>query len=180
MTTFVALLRAINLAGYQAVAMSDLRQFVSDLGFSDVQTLLQSGNVIFRCEGRSPSALERLLATEANANLKLHTDFFVRAAKDWQKIIDENPFPREANQDPGHLVVMFLKDKPSGNSLDAVRASMKGPEILELEGKQAYIFYPNGIGRSRLTNSFLESKLKTRCTGRNWRTILRIAALLES
>lgn len=157
--------------------MSSLRDLVTGLGFSNVQTLLQSGNIIFRGEARKANDLERLLESRARAQLGLDTDFFIRSAKDWKFVIERNPFPDEAKRDPGHLVVMFLKDRPAAKSLAALRACICVPEVVGIEGKQAYIVYPAGIGRSRLTNAIIEAKLGTRGTGRNWNTILKIAAL---
>lgn len=171
------MLRAINLGSHNPVAMAALRDVVSDLGFSDVRTLLQSGNLVFRAEKRSPKDLERLLKSEAKAKLGLDTDFFVRSAKDWKVLVERNPFPEEASRDPAHLVVMFLKDIPRAESLAALRATIRGREVVGIEGKQAYIVYPDGIGRSRLTNALIEARLCTRGTGRNWNTVLRVAAL---
>ena len=177
--TLITLLRAINLAGHKQVAMPVLRDFLTGLGFSDVRTLLQSGNIIFRSEARNANDLERLLESEAKAQLGLDTDFFVRSAKDWEALVDANPFPDEAKSDPGHLVVMFLKDAPNAKSLEALRASIRGPEVVNLKGRQAYIVYSAGIGRSRLTSALVEARLGTRCTGRNWNTVQKIAALAE-
>jgi uncharacterized protein (DUF1697 family) len=175
--TLIALLRAINLAGSKTVAMPLLREFFIGLGFADVRTLLQSGNIIFRGETRSANELEYLLEREAKAQIGLDTDFFVRSAKDWKALIDANPFPDEAKSDPSRLLVMFLKDAPDPKSLEALRASIRGPEIVDLVRRQAYIVYPAGIGRSRLTNALVESKLGFRGTGRNWNTVQKIAAL---
>lgn len=177
--TLISLLRAINLAGHKQVAMPVLRDFFTGLGFSDVRTLLQTGNIIFRSEAQNANDLERLLESEAKAQLGLDTDFFVRTAKDWKALVDANPFPDEAKSDPSHLVVMFLKDAPQAKSLQALRASIRGPEIVDLVGRQAYIVYPAGIGRSRLTNALVESKLGFRGTGRNWNTVRKIASLAE-
>jgi uncharacterized protein (DUF1697 family) len=177
--TLISLLRAINLAGHKQVAMPVLRDFFTGLRFSEVRTLLQSGNIIFRSEAQNANDLERLLESEAKAQLGLDTDFFVRSARDWKTLVDANPFPNEAKSDPSHLVVMFLKDAPQAKSLEALRASIRGPEIVDLVGRQAYIVYPAGIGRSRLTNALVESKLGVRGTGRNWNTVKKIASLAE-
>jgi uncharacterized protein (DUF1697 family) len=175
--TFIALLRAINLGSHKPIAMSALRDFVADLSFTDARTLLQTGNVVFRGEAQSAGKLEHLLEMEAKAHLGLDTDFFVRSAKDWKALLSRNPFPDEARRDPSHLVVMFLKDAPDAKSLATLRAAIKGPETVDVAEKQAYIIYPAGIGRSRLTHALIETKLGTRGTGRNWNTVLKLAAL---
>src|SRR5262245_27436062 len=104
MTVHIALLRAINVGGNAKVAMSDLRDFVASLGFADVQSLLQTGNLVFRGGRQSGAALEEVLETEAAKRLGLETDFFVRTAKEWETIVARNPFRDEAHSDPSHLV----------------------------------------------------------------------------
>ncbi len=174
---YIALLRAINLAGRAPVSMSDLRDFVTTLGFADVRTLLQSGNVVFRGPARSSAQLERTLESEAANHLGLKTDFFVRTAAEWQAIVAHNPFREEAVRDPGHLLVMFLKRAPAGKDVEALQAAIKGREIVRSGDKHAYIVYPDGVGRSRLTTALIEKKLGARGTGRNWNTVLKVAAL---
>ena len=95
-------------------------------------------------------------------------------------MVEKNPFPDEAERTPGRLIVMFLKHSPNPSGLKALRDAIRGPEVVEIVGKQAYIVYPDGIGRSRLTNAVIEGKLGTRSTGRNWNTVLKIAALANS
>jgi uncharacterized protein (DUF1697 family) len=177
MTTYIALLRGINVAGHKQVAMDDLRDLLTHLGLVDARSLLQSGNLVFRGGVRAGARLERLLETEAEKRLGLQTDFFLRTAEEWKAIVAHNPFRKEAERDPAHLAVMFLKDAPDSNAVKALQAAITGPEVVRAEGKQAYITYPNGFGRSRLTNTLIDKKLGTRCTGRNWNTVLRIAAL---
>ena len=173
----IALLRAINLAGYQRVSMTDLRVFFARLGFADALTLLQTGNVIFESDGRSSADLERLLEAKSARRLELPTDYFVRSAAELSRAIARNPFPAEAKSDPSHLLMVFLKAAPKKDAVDALRAAIKGRERVEVEGKQAYITYPDGIGRSKLTNVLIERKLGTRGTARNWNTVLKLAAL---
>jgi uncharacterized protein (DUF1697 family) len=189
----VALLRAVNVAGHQMIAMADLRAFFEALGFDDVQTLLQSGNVIFRSgvipsreDGEeSPSDRRRrglsrssalgmteLLEREAKKRLGFATDFFIRTADEWQTIVDRNPFTAEAKNDPGRLVVAVLKG--AGRQFD-----WPGPEIAHVDGRNAYIFYPDGQGRSKLTAAVIEKKSGTRCTARNWNTVTKLNALLR-
>jgi uncharacterized protein (DUF1697 family) len=176
-TTFVALLRAVNLGSYQQIGMSTLRDFAKDLGFLDVRTILQSGNLVFATEGQGTEGLEDLLESKAKTTLRLATDFFVRSANDWQVLVDQNPFADATARTPGRLLVMFLKHSPNPSALKALRNTIRGPEVIEIVGKQAYIIYPDGVGRSRLTNAAIEAKLGTRATGRNWNTVLKIAAL---
>ena len=177
MPVHIALLRGINLAGHKPVNMADLRNFVTKLGFVEAQSLLQSGNLVFRNEGPTGAELEHLLEAEAAKRLNLNTDFFVRTAEEWKRIIAQNPFHEQAERDQSHLLVLFLKNRHSAKNLEALQVAIKGPEIVRAVGSAAYIVYPNGIGKSRLTNAVIESKLVTRSTGRNWNTVLKLATL---
>jgi uncharacterized protein (DUF1697 family) len=180
MTRYVALLRAVNVGGHGKVAMSDLRDLLGELGFAEARSLLQTGNLIFLGESKTGLECELLLEREAARRLNLRTDFLVRTAEEWAAVVDGNPFPEVARSDPGHLVVVFLKQAPDKESVDALRAAVKGREEVSVEGCQAYISYPDGIGRSRLTSTLIEAKLGTRGTGRNWNTILKIATLVRA
>ena len=91
----VALLRAVNLPGHNKIRMADLKALVVGLGFEDVQTLLQSGNIVFTGGAKTTASLEQALERAAAKTLGLETDFLVRTAKEWQAIVDANPFPRE-------------------------------------------------------------------------------------
>jgi uncharacterized protein (DUF1697 family) len=177
MTTYIALLRGVNVAGKKQVAMSALRDLLAGLGFDDPRSLLQSGNLVFRSSTQPSAELEHLLETETEKRLHVRAAFFIRSAKEWATAIDANPFPDEAKHDPSHLVLMTLKDAPEAKAVKALRAAITGPELIRAKGRQLYITYPNGIGRSRLTNRLIEDKLTARGTGRNWNTVLKVAAL---
>lgn len=177
MLTYVAFLRAINVGGRNIIAMSDLRALCEDLELTDAQTLLQSGNLIFQSANRSATALERLLETETAKRLSVSADFMVRRAADLNKIIAHNPFLKEAKNDPSHLVVIFLKGAPTAKNVDGLQSVIRGPEVVRAYDRQLYVTYPEGIGRSKLTNALIEHKLATRGTGRNWNTVLKLASL---
>jgi uncharacterized protein (DUF1697 family) len=175
--THIALLRAINVGGHKSVAMADLRDLLRELGFGDPRSLLQSGNLVFDANKLEGPALERLLEQKAAQRFNLHIDIMVRATAEWKALIARNPFRDEAGRSPGHVVVVFLKSAPSKSAFDALRAAITGPERVHGDGRQAYIVYPAGIGRSRLTNALVERKLATCGTARNWNTVMKLAAL---
>jgi uncharacterized protein (DUF1697 family) len=177
-TPRIALLRAINLAGFNRVAMADLRELMTSLGLEDVTTLLQSGNVVFRSK-ETPDRLEQLLERAAEKEFGLRLDFFVRTADEWKAMIAANPFRDEAKSDPGHLLAVALKAAPAAAQVTALQQAIKGREIVRAKGRFAYIVYPDGIGRSKLTSALSEKMLGTRGTGRNWNTVLKLAALAE-
>ncbi len=176
----VALLRAINVGGHAKVAMSDLRDVFTGLEFPGAQTLLQTGNVVFRSDRRHGPALERLIEEALIEQLHLQTDVFVRSSSEWQRIIAANPFPDEVARDPGHLLVMLLKRAPAARRVDELRSFVRGPEIIRAVDRELYVYYPAGIGRSKLTTAAIESRLGVRATGRNWNTVLKLAAAMAS
>lgn len=178
--TQVGLLRAVNLGGHNAVKMADLRTFLSELGLSNPQTLLQSGNLVFGSD-RTPADLEAWLEAEARKRLGLDTAVIVRSAAEWQALIGDNPFTAEAAADPSHLLAYLLKHKVGsveGRKLAQEIDRLKGPEKVHVAGRHAYLVYPAGIGNSKLTPIVIERALGTTGTGRNWNTVLKIAALL--
>jgi uncharacterized protein (DUF1697 family) len=176
-TSYVGLLRAVNVGGHAQVSMADLRQLLTDLGFDGVKSLLQSGNFVFKTEAGIGAKLETQLEAATQRRLGVETAIFVRTAREMDAVIAGNPVPAEAKRDPSHLVVVFLKDAPKATAVAALRAAIKGPELVGAKGKHAYIVYPAGIGRSRLTNSVIEAKLVTQGTARNWNTVLKLAAI---
>jgi uncharacterized protein (DUF1697 family) len=175
----VALLRAVNLGPHNKVSMSDLRDLLTRLGFEESRSLLQSGNLVFRAARPAGASLERLLETETEKRLRLRIESFVRSAKEWKGVVAGNPFTEEAARVPGHLLVMFFRDVLRTDAVNALQAAITGRERVRTEGKQAYIIYPDGIGRSRVTNAFIEKQLGSRGTGRNWNTVLKLGALAE-
>ena len=176
----IALLRAVNLAGFNKVGMADLRELLVGLGFTDARTLLQSGNIVFSGGNKTTAALEQTLERAAAKQLGLDTDFFVRTANEWEAIIDANPFPREAKADPSHLLAVIVKGEVDPKNVIALQKAIVGREVVRAKGRCAYIVYPDGIGRSKLTSALIEKKLGTRGTGRNWNTVLKLAALAGS
>ena len=177
MTTYISVLRAINLGAHNRIAMGDLRAMLEKLGLEDPKTLVQSGNVVFRSSSASCDKIEKLLEAASTKHLGVTTDYFVRSSKEWQAIIEANPFPAEATSDPGHLVMMCLRDAPSAAAVKALQAAIKGREIVKAKGKSAYFVYPDGIGRSKLTIQVIEKALGTRGTARNWNTVLKLGEL---
>ena len=162
------------------VGMAELREFLSELGFANSRSLLQSGNLLFEAAESDASSLEHRLETEAAARLDLNADFIVRSGEEWKAVIQNNPFPAEARRDPGHLLVMFCKEEVDPAKVAALQTTVTGPEVLRHGGREIYIVYPEGVGRSRLTHSRVEKQLGTRATGRNWNTVLRLGALVTS
>jgi uncharacterized protein (DUF1697 family) len=178
MPIYVALLRGINVGGHNKVAMSDLRDMFCALGHTGVKSLLQSGNLVFECAQRNATTLEQTLEAETAERLGVSPQYIIRSAKQWNEVIARNPFPKEAINDPSHLLVMFLKSAPSAKNVEVLAKANQGPEIIHCDGKELYIVYPAGIGTSKLTGTLIESKLGAKGTARNWNTVLKLKAQL--
>jgi uncharacterized protein (DUF1697 family) len=177
MANHIALLRAVNVGG-RSLKMGDLAAFARDLGLGEPRTLLQSGNLVFESPARGDAALENRLETEAEKRFGFAIDFMVRSAADWRALMAANPFADAARDDPAHLLVMPLKVAPARGALEALRQAIKGPELVELASRDAYLIYPDGIGRSKLTITVVEKALGVRGTARNWNTAVKIAEML--
>ena len=179
MTMYIGVLRAINLGSHNKIAMSDLRAMLETLGFDDPKTLLLSGNIVFTAATGSSAKLEQQLEAASAKHLKVTTDYFVRSAKEWLQIVDQNPFPKEAKNDPSHLLMMCLRDAPLPAQVKALQTSITGREVVKAKGRHAYFVYPDGVGRSKLTIQKIEKALATRGTARNWNTVLKLAELAQ-
>jgi uncharacterized protein (DUF1697 family) len=179
MSTVIALLRGINVGGRNLLAMSDLKHLLGAIGLTSARSLLQSGNLVFDGGGWTGADLERLLEVETEKRLGVSADYIIRNADEWQTVVSRNPFPMEAERDPSHLVVMFFKKALKAKDVKSLQLAVKGPESVRAEGTQLYIVYPAGIGRSKLTNTLIEKQLGSRGTGRNWNTVLKLAALIR-
>jgi uncharacterized protein (DUF1697 family) len=164
---YIALLRGVNVAGHRRLTMKDLVAAAAKLGLENPRTLLASGNLVFGA-AKAPSA-----AALAKA---LGTDVIIRDAKAWTKLVAAAPF------DTKHLVLVALADAPTKTQIAALRAAMagKGREEIAVKGKDLYAVYPDGQGRSKLTNAVIERHLGTKATARNWNTVLKLAALVEA
>ena len=177
MPVYIGLLRAVNLGGGSTVRMEDLRGLLRRMGFEDVRTLLQSGNAVFRTSPVRESELGHLLAERVAHDLNVPTEVFVRSSEEWESVLSENPFPREARDDPSHLVVVALRTAPPTDRWTALTDAIPGRERVRGSGRHAFVVYPDGIGRSRLTMARIEKCLGTSGTARNWNTATKLAAI---
>ncbi len=176
--TCVALLRAVNVSGRNAVPMAELRAMCGEIGLDEPRTLLQSGNLVVRTR-LAPAKLAALLETEIERRFGHALAVVVRSAADWATLVAANPFPDEARNDPAHLVVLCCKRAPTAAALASLAAAIAGREQVRAAGADVYITYPDGIGDSRLTNATIEKHLATPGTARNWNTVVKLAAMLR-
>jgi uncharacterized protein (DUF1697 family) len=178
MPSHIALLRGINVGGKNLISMAELRALFESLGFKDVKTLLQSGNVVFAGGKKAGPALEKLLEAESKKKFGSDVDYHVRTAAEWQSIVARNPFPAEAKNDPARLHVFTFKDAPVAKHVKALEAAIVGREYLRFDGRNGYFFYPDGMGTSKLTSAIIDRNLGLRGTARNWNTVLNLAAMV--
>jgi uncharacterized protein (DUF1697 family) len=180
MTRCVALLRAVNLGSRNKVSMAELRTIAGDLGLEDAKTIVQSGNLVFtETRGRSTAQLEKLLESAVAMRCGVTTEIYVRNATEWKAVVAATPFPAAAKKDPGHLVVACGRDAISPERIDALQRAIPGREQVRAVGRELFIVYPDGIGRSKLNAALMTKHLGGHGgTARNWNTVQKIAALL--
>jgi len=176
MTTFVGLLRGVNVGG-RSITMASLRDLVGSVGGRDPETVLNSGNVVFD-HGGPARDLDRRLERAALDQLQLTTSVLLRTAREWPAILRQNPMQREARDDPGHLLIVFLKSPARGDRVAELQSQIRGRERVRVAGRQLFVAYPDGIGRSPLTLERIERAVGTQGTARNWNTALRIQGVL--
>lgn len=180
MTVFIGLLRAVNVGVTGQVGMASLRDLLHAKGYSDVRTVLQSGNVVFKAASMNPAQLEQTLERDLEEGLGLRTKVFVRTRAQWHEVLQRNPFPREAVEDPAHLLFTALKTRPTPAQWTLLRQSIRGRERVGPGDRHAYVVYPDGIGTSKLSLTVIERALSTYGTGRNWNTVRRLDQLAAS
>lgn len=176
MTFYIALLRGVNVGGNKMVAMAELRDMLTALGFKDAKTLLQSGNAVFRGPAKAPAKLEAVLEAETKKRLGLTCDYHVRTAEGLQAAIDANPLKAEATKDPSRFLVSFFKAPLDKAKVKAAQAAITGPEIVRCDGRHLYMYYPDGAGNSK-AGIVVGKALGVLGTARNWNTVLKLAAL---
>jgi uncharacterized protein (DUF1697 family) len=179
MTRFVSLFRGINVGGNKSVRMDALKELHESLGLQRVETYIQSGNVVFSSNGAIPAQLARQIEEAFEHKFGFLSNVMVRTADEFNAMIENNPFKNHPMKESKWVVAMFLASDPIITAREDIQKTYSGPEELHIAGKEVYIYYPEGIGRSKLTNTLLEKKLKTMGTARNWNTVLRLQKLIE-
>jgi uncharacterized protein (DUF1697 family) len=177
--THVALLRGINLGARNKISMVDLRALFVALGHEEVATHLQSGNVIFKSSGGKPAELIRAIEKRIRADLALDVTVLLRSKAQMAKVQSGNPFaPR--SKDPTKLHVTFLAEAPDRARVRDLDPEAGGADEFRVVGKEIYLHYPNGYGRSKLSNAYFEKRLGVTATTRNWRTVTKLAELANA
>lgn len=182
MAVYVSMLRGVNVGGSGLIKMEPLREAYESIGLADVRTLLQSGNVLFRSGLTDRRRLVKRIMQEIERRFDLQVEVVLRTLAEVASIVDRGPVlsPRA---DKSKLLVMFLSSVPDAAAQAALRKWHKDKELkelLELRGPEIYLYYPDGVGRSKLTGAVIESKLDTAGTARNWNTLLKLVEVGRS
>jgi uncharacterized protein (DUF1697 family) len=176
-STHVALLRGINVGGNNVLPMKELAALFTDAGCRAVSTYIQSGNVLFQAASALAKRLPALLAKRIEAHAGCKTPVVLRTRDELARIIDENPFlPR---QPPDELHVYFLADRPSSAAIATLDPRRSAPDEFVVKGAEIYLHLPNGMGRTKLSNAYFDTRLATISTARNWRTTTKLLELMS-
>jgi uncharacterized protein (DUF1697 family) len=177
MQTYIALLRGINLGNHYKMKMPELKAMFEGLGCEAVSTYLQSGNVVFNSLDNDISSLETRIGAAILEQFDYVVPTLVRVPADLQRIADANPFPNRTLENAIQPYVIFLKNAPSTSRLELPASEPAEYQFGELE---IFVHYPNGSHASKLSNNFVERKLKMTASTRNWRTVLALLEMTKS
>ena len=177
MTTYVALLRGINVGGQTRVRMDDLRSLFVALGHADVTTYIQSGNVIFSSPVDESSRLTREIEKRIADDLGVTVTVLLRTRDDLDQVVAGSPFASR-DLDPAKLHVTFLADAPDPERLARLATPTDEPDEYSIVGREVYLYCPNGYGRTKLNNAFIERRLGVAATTRNWRVVTKLRDLM--
>lgn len=172
--TYIALLRGINVGG-KVLKMADLKDAVAKLGFQDIRTYLQSGNMVFRAAKGENGELARRISDAIRDHKSMDVTVMVRDTVEWAKIVAANPYP-QAHEFPKTVHTFILDQMPEASRLDMLTAKEAGSDEWQIVDGTLYLYTPDGLGKSTL-GDVVERTLKVRMTARNWNTVLALAEM---
>ena len=179
MAVLISMLRGVNVGGHNKIKMDGLRALYEGLKCEDARTYVQSGNVIFRTKEKNAASLGKKIQDRIEKEFGFRPALILRTAEEMRKAIAANPFAGPRDVEPGKLLVTFLAGDPGPDS-QATLLGLKGhPEELHLLGRELYIYFPNGAGKSKLPWSSVEKLLKTQGTARNWNSVMKMLEIAE-
>jgi uncharacterized protein (DUF1697 family) len=179
MTTWVVLLRGVNVGGANRLAMSDLRNLVGALGHSEVATYIQSGNVVLRSPRDDRAAVAAEICDGSQSTFGLTVSAIPRTLEELSAAVAANPFRAEAEADATRVHITFLSAVPQPDQAARLEPDRFGPERFALIGSDLYLHYPNGAGRSKMNLDYFEKRLGVRGTARNLNTVAKLIELAE-
>jgi uncharacterized protein (DUF1697 family) len=179
MAVIISMLRGVNVGGHNKIKMEALRALYESLKLRDAQSYVQSGNVIFRTDERDMSRLAKRIEEGIVRKFGFRPDVILRTAAEMREVIARNPFAKRRGIEPGKLLVSFLESDPGEEEREKVRQMKCDPEEMRIEGREIYIYFPNGMGRTKLQWAGLHRMLKTPATGRNWNSVTKMLEMAE-
>ena len=179
MDTFIALLRGINVTGKNKVPMAELRSLCTDLGWQDVQSYIQSGNLVFKAAA-TVHELEAQLEQAMESHFGLSISVIVRDGAGWPAYVQANPFPDASQREPNRVMLALSKAAPKGDAAEGLQARASANERIAQVGDALWIHYGDGAGRSKLTPALLNRLVGSPVTARNWRTVLKLDELAQA
>ena len=179
MSRYIALLRGINVSGQKKIKMSELKTIFENIGFQDVITYIQSGNVIFSSKKKSISKLSNKITSGIKSKYNFDVQLIILTPQEIDWALKNNPFIKK-KKEIERLYVTFLSAKPSTDSINILKEISFLPEEYLINEKTIYLFSPNGAGKAKLNNNFIEKKLKVVGTTRNWKTVTALSELVNS
>jgi uncharacterized protein (DUF1697 family) len=174
MPTYIAMIRGINVSGHKKIKMDQLRESFEALGFSQVRTYIQSGNVIFQTARTSPTDLSKRIEERIGADFGFSVAVILRTSGEMGKTIQDNPFLTKPGIDSSKLHVTFLSQLPVPTTLKKLDTWRAEPDEFRYFGKEIYLHCPNGYGRTKLSNNAFERVLSVSATTRNWNTVNKL------
>lgn len=178
MGRMVALLRAVNVGG-RKLPMAELRILCSKLGWKDVATYIQSGNVVFSADGK-PAAIERQLEDAVAKQYGFDAPVIVRTAAQWAHYPSGNPFPKAGKDEPNRLMLLLSKTPPAKGAEDVIQARATAGEVVKRAGDALWIHFPEGAGTSKLSPSAIDRAIGSPATSRNYRTVTTLMEMLDA
>lgn len=180
MKTYISLLRGINVSGKNLLKMQDLKSLYQDLGFSRVQSYIQSGNLVFSAPGQPPEKLEEKIRDAISTRFSMQVPVLVIERPSLQRVLEENPFSGNPDLLPAYQHITFLNEPPGKVDEAAIREKLQENEQVHIRSQAVYLYCPGGYGKTRLNNSFLEKKLGVEATTRNLKTSEKLLSMAES
>ncbi len=178
-TTFVALLRGINVGGNNKLPMKDLVAIFEHAGCADVRHYIQSGNVVFAAPADRGERVAKTVADAVERDHGFRAPVVLRTAAEFRAALGGNPFLEgpEVDANPKALHVVFLAERPSKDASSKLDPHRSPPDRFVLRGREVYLHLPNGVARSKLTNAYFDATLRTTSTARNWATVQKLAEM---
>lgn len=177
MQTYICLLRGINVSGQKKIKMIALKASFEALGFLDVVTYIQSGNIVFKYDAVDKKTIQDKIHQMLLKEFGFEVTVIIRTPEELQYVITNNPFEKDLTKDPKKFYVVFLQEVPSKENIEILASYNYSPEAYVLDDKLIFYYAANGAGNAKMSNNFFENKLKVRASSRNWRTVNKLVEL---